>query len=106
SPLPGEGKTFCAANLALAMAFEKDVEVVLADADFAKPSILSLLGLSGNLGLLDAFANPDIRVEDCVIPTDISGLFVLPAGNPTSSDSEYLAADRTGEILDRLTLGA
>jgi len=106
SPLPGEGKTFCAVNLALAMAFEKDVEVVLADADFGKPSILSLLGLSADKGLMDAFADPAIRIEDCVIPTDIPGLFVLPAGNRTSSDSEYLAADRTGEILDRLTRGA
>ena len=105
SPLPGEGKTFCAVNLALAIAFEKDVEVVLADADFAKPSILSLLGLSGDHGLMDAFANPDIDVEDCVIPTDIPGLFVLPAGNRTASDSEYLAAERTGEVLDRLTRG-
>jgi Mrp family chromosome partitioning ATPase len=106
SPLPGEGKTFCAVNLALAIAVEKDVEVVLADADFANPSVLALLGLSGEIGLMDAFANPAIRVEDCVIPTDIPGLFVLPAGNRTSSDSEYLAAERTAEVLDRLTLGA
>ena len=32
SPLPGEGKTFCAVNLALAMAAERDSEVVLVDA--------------------------------------------------------------------------
>lgn len=106
SPLPGEGKTFCAVNLALAIAFEKDVEVVLADADFANPSVLSLLGLSAGTGLMDAFADPEVRIEDCVIPTDVPGLFVLPAGNRTSSDSEYLAAERTSEILDRLTRGA
>lgn len=106
SPLPGEGKTFCAANLALAIAAEKDVEVVLVDADLAKPSIPALFGLSGGKGLMDAFADPDIRVEDCVIATDISGLFVLPAGNRTASDSEYLAADRTRDVLDRLTRGA
>lgn len=106
SPLPGEGKTFCAVNLALAIAFEKDVEVVLADADFANPSVLSLLGLTGDKGLMDAFADPTVRIEDCVIPTDVPGLFVLPAGNRTSSDSEYLAAERTSEILDRLTRDA
>src|SRR5690606_34947369 len=50
SPLPGEGKTFCAVNLALAIAVEKDTEVVLVDADFAKPSIPSLLRLSGEQG--------------------------------------------------------
>jgi len=106
SPLPGEGKTFCATNLALAMAAEKDGEVLLVDADFAKPSILSTLGLSGGRGLMDALAEPAIRVEDCVISTDISGLYVLPAGNPTTSDSEYLASSRTAEVLDRLTQGA
>jgi len=110
SPLPGEGKTFCATNLALATAVEKEVEVVLVDADFGKPSILTLLGLSEGAakarGLMDAFADPRIRVEDCVIPTDIPGFFVLPAGNRTASDSEYLSSGRTAEVLDRLTQGA
>ena len=66
SPLPGEGKTFCATNLALAIAAEKDSEVVLVDADFAKPSILSTLGLSASSGvvrgLMDSLADPTIRV--------------------------------------------
>ena len=106
SPLPGEGKSFCAANLALAMAAEKDGEVLLVDADFAKPSILSLLGLPKGPGLMDALANPHIKVEDCVIRTDIGGLFVLPAGNQTATDSEFLASSRTAEVLARLTQGA
>ena len=106
SPLPGEGKTFCATNLALAIAAEKDSEVLLVDADFAKPSILSTLGLPGGRGLMDALADPAIRAEDCVIATDVPGLFVLPAGNASNSDSEFLASARTAEVLDRLTEGA
>ncbi|KRA83501.1 capsular biosynthesis protein [Altererythrobacter sp. Root672] len=106
SPLPGEGKTFCATNLALAVAAERDAEVVLVDADFAKPSILTLFGLEGRKGLMDALADPAVRVEDCVVATDIPGLFVLPAGDRTSSDSEYLSSGRTREVLDRLTAGA
>lgn len=106
SPLPNEGKTFCAVNLALAMAAERDCEVVLVDADVAKPSILSMLGLPKGPGLMDALANPSIAVEDCVICTDIAGFYVLPAGNQTNADSEYLAAADTAAILDRLTLGA
>ncbi|MEN7536364.1 AAA family ATPase [Aurantiacibacter flavus] len=106
SPLPAEGKTFCAANLALAMAAEKDSEVLLVDADFAKPSILSTLGLSSSTGLMDALANPDVRLEDCIIETDIAGLLVLPAGNQTNSDSEFLTSERTAQVLDRLTAGA
>ncbi len=106
SPLPGEGKTFCATNLAIAIAAEKDSEVLLVDADFAKPSILSTLGLPGGAGLMDALADPSIRVEDCVLGTDIPGLWVLPAGNQTTSDSEFLASHRTAQVLDRLTQGA
>jgi len=106
SPLPGEGKTFCATNLALAIAAEKDSEVLLVDADFAKPSVLSVLGLPGGPGLMDVLADPSIRVEDCVIGTDIPGLWVLPAGNQSTSDSEYLASGRTEQVLDRLTQGA
>jgi exopolysaccharide/PEP-CTERM locus tyrosine autokinase len=106
SPLPGEGKTFTATNLALAIAAEKDSEVLLVDADFAKPSVLSVLGLPGGKGLMDALADPTIRVEDCVIGTDVPGLFVLPAGSQTNSDSEFLTSNRTGQVLDRLTQGA
>jgi protein-tyrosine kinase len=103
SALPGEGKTFCSVNLALSLAAEKDTEVLLVDADFAKPSVLSTLGLSGGPGLLDALADPQVAVEDCILGTDIPGLFVLPAGNASGSDTELLASSRTGQVLERLT---
>ncbi len=106
SPHPGEGKSYTSVNLALAIAAEKETEVLLVDADFAKPSVLSMLGLPGGPGLMDALADPDIDVADCVIGTDISGLWVLPAGNATTSDSEYLSSSRTAAVLDRLTQGA
>lgn len=106
SPHPGEGKTFCAVNLALAMAGEKEVDVVLVDADFAKPSVLSVLGIPGSKGLMDALIDPAIDVLDCVIGTDVPGLWVLPAGDATNADSEYLNSSRTRAVLDRLTEGA
>lgn len=100
---PNEGKTFCAINLALSMATEKDNRVLLVDADFAKPSVLARLGIEGGKGLMDALADPSIDVEDLVIETDIAGLSVLPAGAQTNQDTEYLAAARTAEVLDQLT---
>ncbi|USA38329.1 P-loop NTPase family protein [Pelagerythrobacter marinus] len=106
SPHPGEGKTFCASNLAIALAAERDSEVLLIDADFAKPSILSTFGLPKGPGFMDCLANDGIAPEDLVIGTDIPGLWVLPAGNQTNSDSEYLASRRTAEVLDRLSMGA
>lgn len=106
SPHPGEGKTYCATNLAIALAAERNLEVLLVDADVVKPSVLQRLGIEAERGLMDALADPTIQPEKLVIRTDIDGLFVLPAGTATSLDAEYLASTRTGEVLDRLTEGA
>lgn len=102
---PGDGKTYSAINLALSIATEKDHDVLLVDADFAKPSILSSLGIAGQSGLMDALADPSVEVQDLIIPTDIPGLSVLPAGRQTNTDSEYLASARTQEVLASLTAG-
>jgi Mrp family chromosome partitioning ATPase len=106
SPHPGEGKSFTSVNLALAIAAEKECEVLLIDADFAKPSVLSMLGLPGGPGLMDALADPEIDAAECVIGTDVPGLWVLPAGSATTSDTEYLSSSRTRTVLDRLVQGA
>lgn len=100
---PNEGKTFCAINLALSMAQEKDNRVLLVDADFAKPSVLGRLGIEPARGLMDALADPSIDVEDLVIHTDVPGLSILPAGAQTNQDTEYLAAERTSKLIDQLT---
>ena len=100
---PGEGKTYCAVNLALSIAAEKDNEVLLVDADFAKPSVLSALGLPAGPGLMDALADPSVAVEDCIMGTDIPGLFVLPAGQMTDSDTEWLASARTARLFEALS---
>jgi Mrp family chromosome partitioning ATPase len=105
SPHPGEGKTYCAVNLALTLAAEKEIEVLLVDADFAKPSVLSVLGLPGGPGLMDALVDPTFDVTECVIGTDVPGLWVLPAGETTGSDTEFLSTSRAATVLDRLTAG-
>lgn len=106
SPHTGEGKTYCATNLAIALAAERGLEVVLVDADVVKPSVTQRLGIDAEMGLMDALADPSILPETLVVETDIDGLFVLPAGTATALDAEYLASARTAEVLDRLTLGA
>jgi exopolysaccharide/PEP-CTERM locus tyrosine autokinase len=106
SPHPGEGKTYCATNLAIALAAERDLEVLLVDADVVKPSVTARFGIEAEQGLMDALADPAIRPEKLVIRTDIDGLYVLPAGSASSRDAELLASTRTAQLLDRLTQGA
>ncbi|MDT8758209.1 AAA family ATPase [Sphingomonas psychrotolerans] len=102
SAQPNEGKTFCAINLALSLAAEKDMEILLVDADFAKPDILDRLGVAEGPGLLDALAGAVDDVEACIIETDVPQLSVLPAGTRTNSDTELLASERARAILDGL----
>lgn len=102
SAQPNEGKTWTSVNLALSMASEADLEVLLVDADVAKPEVLSTLGMAGNMGLMDALADPSIDVRSLVIKTNIPGLSVLPAGRQTNNDTELLASARTDEIIDSL----
>ena len=106
SPHSGEGKTYCAINLAIALAAERDVEVVLVDADVMNPSVASRLGLDSGKGLMDALVDDNLHPERLAIGTDIDRLFVLPAGSSSARDAEYLASARTGKVLDRLTRAA
>jgi exopolysaccharide/PEP-CTERM locus tyrosine autokinase len=98
-----EGKTFCALNLALSLAAEKDLEVLLVDGDFAKPEILSLLGLESGPGLVDAIADPQADVEEFVVRTDLGGLSVLPAGRQAKDVTELLSSERTRKVLAQLS---
>ncbi len=100
---PNEGKTYTSANLALSLASEKDNRVLLIDADFAKPSILSTLNIDGGPGLMDALADPNLDVNEMVLETDVDGLSVLPAGSQSNQDTEYLAAARTSRVIEKLS---
>jgi len=102
SPQPNEGKTFCAMNLALSLAAEREGAVLLIDADVAKPDVLGRLGLGDGPGLLDALADPAIAIEELIVPTDCGTLSVLGAGTRSHADTELLASSRLGALLDRL----
>ncbi len=100
-----EGKTYCAINLALSIAAERDTEVILIDADVAKPGVLAALGLGDRSGLLDALADPNAAIEDYLVQTDVPHLTLLPAGSRSNQDTELLASQRTPELLGALLAG-
>ncbi len=99
---PNEGKTFTAVNLALSLASERDIDVLLVDADVAKPEVLSTLGLPGTLGLMDALVDHNLDVEQLIIQTDIPKLSVLPAGRAAANDTEALASAYAHQLIQSL----
>ena len=102
SALPGDGKTLVTLNLALSMARERDISVLLVDGDLPKARISHVLGLRDKMGLLDALKDDTLDVESLVLDTDVTNLEVLPAGQFSEGAAELLASARMRDIATRL----
>lgn len=102
SALAGEGKTFCAINLALSIAMEVDSSVLLVDADVSRPSVLQALGLATTAGLLDVLRDPSLDLADLILKTNIPKLSLFPAGTSDGRSTELLASVAMERLLDEL----
>ncbi len=99
SAMPGEGKTFTSLNLALSMSLEKDLRVLLVDADVAKADLSGVLGVRDATGLLDTLRDPALDIERAILPTDIPNLEFLPAGRRSEEATELLASPRMESVV-------
>ncbi|MFT3847186.1 MAG: XrtA-associated tyrosine autokinase [Propionivibrio sp.] len=100
SALPGEGKTFTAANLAMSIAMELDNTVMLVDADVARPTLLNKLGLPPMRGLLDVLVDDSIDLSQVLLRTNVEKLTVLPSGTQHPRATELLASDAMMSLLE------
>ena len=99
SALPGEGKTFTAINLAMSIATELDCTVMLVDADVARPSVMRVLGLPAECGLLDLVLDDSKDLSSVLLRTNIDKLTILPSGTPHARATELLASDSMIRLL-------
>ena len=106
SALSGEGKTFTCVNLCLSIARERDWEVVLVDADCSKPHLTRLFAAENQRGLIDLLRDPSLRFDDLVMPTDVPGFSLLPAGSRDRQASELLASKRMDDVCTALSAAA
>lgn len=97
---PDEGKTFCAINLAMSIASEPDLTVLLVDADVARASLPGALGFEAELGLVDLVADPSLKPSEVLLRTQLDNLSILPAGRPNRLATELLASDRMVRFVD------
>lgn len=103
SSIPEEGKTFTAINLAMSIANERDKNVLLIDADVAKPSIAGRLGVTESPGLIEYLEDDSLDFSDISLATDIPGLQVIPAGKRHTFSTELLSSDRMVQFVDELS---
>jgi Mrp family chromosome partitioning ATPase len=102
SALPGDGKTFTSINLALSLARERDMSVVLVDADMLRPRLSEVLGLRKASGLMDALTDRELLVQSFVSQTSVNNLSFLPAGTVNAQAEELLASSRMRQITSEL----
>jgi protein-tyrosine kinase len=102
SAMPGEGKTFFAINLAMSIAMEVDLSVLLVDADVLRPSVLARCGIEPARGLMDVLQSPSIELHDVMLRTNVAKLSILPAGTANAQSTELLASGAMESLLDEL----
>ncbi len=103
STKPREGKTFTAVNLALSLASEQDLRVLLVDLDVHRKSLTEMFGVSGEAGWADLLADSNVGFADALLRTNIANLSVLPAGRTTEDLPELLSSKRTAALLAEMT---
>lgn len=103
SAFPGEGKSFCAINLAMSIAAERDHKVLLVDADVARPSIPRELGISTERGLMDWLVDGGPDLSQLVLHTQVDKLSILPAGRRHTHATELLASASMNQLFAQLS---
>ena len=100
STLPAEGKTFTSMNLALSMAAERDLQVLLVDADLHRPSVGRFFEIAKVAGLSDMLTDSRLSPEDVTYQCDtVSNLHVIFAGNRVDDSPELIASTRMRDLL-------
>jgi len=101
SPLPGEGKTNTAANLALSLA-ETGANICLVDADLRNPCVAKNFGLVQDAGLTSVLIGM-ATADEVMQQYGEQNLRVLTSGPIPPNPAELLASDRMRQILEDLT---
>jgi exopolysaccharide/PEP-CTERM locus tyrosine autokinase len=104
SAVPGEGKSFVAANLAVSIAQGIQEHVLLIDCDFRLPSVHRNFGFGDTPGLSE-YLSTGISLSSLILKTAINKLSILPAGKSPHNPSELLSSQKMskllGEVRDR-----
>lgn len=108
STMQGEGKSWVISNLAVTFA-QAGKNVILIDADMRRPRQNNIFGVDMYPGLSNYLSGVtsrgterDITVRDCIQPTEIDNLYIIPAGNIPPNPSELLASPKMKELVDEL----
>ena len=107
SSLPGEGKTFSSMNLAISLAAERGLRVLLIDADVIRPSVGNMFVSPPSEGLTDLLSGNAKSVSEVMYSCpDVPNLSVIFAGNPKTNSPELISSGQMASLCQSLSAGA
>ncbi len=103
SPLPHDGKSTTAVNLAVTLTEEGKRTVLLIEGDLHRASVSRELGLDSRPGVAECLES---NADPCSLVRRIEpiGCYFLPAGNPRSNPSELLQRGVLATMMESLSL--
>ena len=107
STLPGEGKSWTAANLAATFS-QAGKKVLIIDADMRKGRQFNIFGVPPTPGLSNYlsgvvdFKKKSDDINDFIQKTEIENLYILPAGNVPPNPSELLVSKKMIELIKKV----
>jgi capsular exopolysaccharide synthesis family protein len=102
SPLPHDGKSTTAVNLAVTLTEEGKRTVLLIEGDLHRASVSNDLGLAGQPGVAECLEGD---ADPCTLVRRLEplGCYFLPAGNPRSNPSELLHRPALSTMMGSLS---
>lgn len=101
SAVPGEGKTFVATNLAVALVQRRGTTVLLIDGDLRRSSVHELFGAPVAPGLTDYLLD-EAAESDCIQKGAYDNLYLLAGGRAVANPADLLATNRLGQLLNKV----
>ncbi len=100
SSVESEGKTFCSANLAVAMT-QAGKRVVVIDSDLRRPKVATYFRLKNDKGL-SSYLIGSSQLKEIITPTTIKGLDVITSGPIPPNPLDLIGLEKMEELITTL----